>query len=80
VTNLDRLRNRVIAPPPVRTSSRTRRSTGKEAFRAGVAFEAVATRSLALRADYAYTDSENTGAGFAGNPVPYLRATASTRA
>ena len=73
VTNLDRLRNRVIAPPPRPDLLEDTPVFGEgKLTRAGAAFEAVATRALALRADYAYADSENTGAGFAGNPVPYI--------
>jgi len=73
VTNLDRLRNRVIAPPPRPDLLEDTPVFGEGRLtRAGAAFEAVATRALALRADYVYADSENTGAGFSGNHVPYV--------
>jgi tetratricopeptide (TPR) repeat protein len=73
VTNLVRLRNRVLAPPPRPDLLEDTPVYGEGRLsRAGVAFEAVAARWLALRADYSYADSENTGSPFAGNHIPYI--------
>ncbi len=73
VTNLERLRNRVLAPPPLPDllEDTPVYSEGKLS-RAGVAFEAVAAKWLSLRADYTYADTENTGPAYAGNPIPWI--------
>jgi hypothetical protein len=73
VTNLDRLRNRILTPPlkpdqledtPVYAEGRVRRGS--------VAAEAILTRSLGARLHYTYSDSLNTGAYFPGNRIPYI--------
>jgi tetratricopeptide (TPR) repeat protein len=73
VSNIERLRNRVLLPPPLpdRLEDTPVYGEGKLA-RAGVALEGVAARWLSLRADYTYAESENTGPAWAGNPIPYV--------
>jgi len=73
ITNLDRLRNRALAPAPKPDLLEDTPVFGEAtARRASAAIERIVTPRLALRAQYTYTDSENTGSGFAGNLVPYL--------
>jgi tetratricopeptide (TPR) repeat protein len=73
VTNLDRLRNRVLPLPPkpdaledVPVFSEGKVST------AALTLEHIVTASLAARVNYAYTDSANTGSAFLDNRIPYL--------
>ena len=73
ITNLDRLRNRALAPAPKPDLLEDTPVYGEgTAKRASAAIERIVTPRLALRAQYTYTDSENTASGFAGNLIPYL--------
>jgi tetratricopeptide (TPR) repeat protein len=73
ITNLDRLRNRALAPAPKPDLLEDTPVYGEgTAKRASLALERIVTPRLALRAQYTYTDSENTGAGFADKLIPYL--------
>ncbi|HEX4779703.1 MAG TPA: TonB-dependent receptor [Usitatibacter sp.] len=73
VTNLDRLRNRAIAPAPKPDLLEDTPIYGEGlAKRATAAIERIVTPQLGLRAQYTYTGSENTASTFADNLVPYL--------
>jgi len=73
ITNLDRLRNRALAPAPKPDLLEDTPVYGEgTARRASIALERIVTPRLALRAQYTYTDSENTAPAFAGNLIPYL--------
>ena len=72
-TNLDRLRNRALTPPPkpdlleavpVYAEGIARRAT--------VAVEQIVTPRIGVRAHYTYTESENTDPGLPGKWIPYL--------
>ena len=73
ISDLERLRNRVLTPPPipdqledvpVYASGTVRRATA--------AVEQILTPRIGVRADYVYTDSVNDGPAFQGRLVPYL--------
>jgi hypothetical protein len=71
VTNLDRLRNRVIAAPVNPDLLEDIAVYGEGiARRASVAVEQLVTPRIGVRAHYTYTDSENTA--HAGLLIPYL--------
>ncbi len=73
VTNLDRLRNRLLPLPPKPDALEdTPVFSLANVKSASVGLEHILTRSLAARLYYAYTDSETTYPGFRGNHVPYL--------
>ena len=73
VTNLDRLRNRALAPPPKPDSLEDVPVYGEGiAKRAGLAIERIVTPRIAARAQYTYSESENTASAFAGRSIPYL--------
>ena len=73
VTNLDRLRNRLLPLPPkpdaLEDTPIFSRATVQSA---GIALEHLLTRNLAARVNYHYTDSANTYDAFRGKHVPYL--------
>ena len=73
LTNLDRLRNRLLTPPPKPDllEDIPVHSEGV-ARRAGVAMERIVARGLGARLHYVHTDSRNTSAAFAGREIPYL--------
>ncbi|APV51907.1 hypothetical protein BWI17_20865 [Betaproteobacteria bacterium GR16-43] len=73
ITNLDRLRNRVLTPPgrgdeledtPVYAEGIAKRTH--------VGYERILGRGFAARAHYTYTDSENTDPIFPGRKIPWL--------
>jgi tetratricopeptide (TPR) repeat protein len=73
VTNLDRLRNRVLAQPPKPDVLEDVPVYGEGiARRAGVALERLLTPGIAARAYYTYTESENTDPALRGLLIPYL--------
>jgi Flp pilus assembly protein TadD len=73
VTNLDRLRNRALAPPPKPDSLEDTPVYGEGIVkRAGLAIERIVTAQVAMRAQYTYTDSENTNPALSGRSIPYL--------
>ncbi|HEX7607316.1 MAG TPA: TonB-dependent receptor, partial [Usitatibacter sp.] len=73
VTNLDRLRNRALTPPPKPDSLEDTPVYGEGIVkRAGLAIERIVTAQVAARAQYAYTDSENTNPALSGRSIPYL--------
>jgi tetratricopeptide (TPR) repeat protein len=73
VTNLDRLRNRVLPLPPKPDALEDTPvfSEGKVSS-AAVTIEHIVAPSLAARFNYAYTDSANTSGAFRDNRIPYL--------
>ena len=73
VTNLDRLRNRVLTPPPKPDLLEDIPVYGEGEVRRGVVMvEQIVARGLAARLHYLHTDSRNTAAAFAGRSIPYL--------
>jgi tetratricopeptide (TPR) repeat protein len=73
VTNLDRLRNRVLTPPTRPDQLEDVPVFGEGTFRrTHVAYERILGRGVAMRLHYEYVDSENTGATFAGKRIPWL--------
>ncbi len=73
ITNLDRLRNRALSPPPKPDVLEDTPVFGEGvARRANAAFEKIIGYHLATSLQYTYTDSENTASAFAGNRIPYL--------
>ena len=73
VTNLDRLRSRILPLPPKPDALEDTPvfSLGKLS-RASVALEHIVTPTLAARFNYAFTDSTTEYAVFRGNMIPYL--------
>ncbi|MBL0140554.1 MAG: FecR domain-containing protein [Betaproteobacteria bacterium] len=73
VTNLDRLRNRVLTPPtrPDELEDTPVFGEGK-VRRAQVAYERTIGRGVGMRLHYEYADSENTSSAFAGKQVPWI--------
>ncbi len=73
ITNLDRLRNRVLTPPgrPDELEDLPVYSTGL-AKRFHAAYERTLGESAALRMHYEYQESENRGPFYAGLRIPYL--------
>jgi hypothetical protein len=73
VTNLDRLRNRVLTPPG-RTDELEDIPVYAEgiARRAHVAYERTLGSRVAMRLHYEYADSENTDPIFPGRKIPWL--------
>jgi Flp pilus assembly protein TadD len=71
VTNLDRLRNRALAPPPKpdQLEDLPVYSEGR-VTRTSVALERIVTPQIGLRAYYTYTDSVNTDPNFAARHIP----------
>jgi tetratricopeptide (TPR) repeat protein len=73
VTNLDRLRNRALSPPPKPDLLEDIPVYGEGIVRrAGAAFEHIVTPRIGMRAHYTFTDSENTAPAFNGKLIPYL--------
>ncbi len=73
VTNLERLRNRVLTPPPIPDQLEdTPVFAAGVAKRATVAVERILTPRIAARAYYTYTDSVNDGPAYPGRAIPYL--------
>lgn len=73
ITNLDRLRNRALSPPPKPDVLEDTPVFGEGvAKRANAAFEKILGDHLATSLQYTYTESENTNSAFAGNHIPYL--------
>ncbi len=74
ITNLDRLRNRAIAPPPTPDLLEAQPVFGEgEVKRATVALDRVVSSAVTLRAYYTYSDSSVTGAGIPpGAWIPYV--------
>jgi tetratricopeptide (TPR) repeat protein len=73
VTNLDRLRNRTLAPSARPDQLEDLAIFGEGlARRAGIVAEAMVTPLFAARVEYLHTHSENTAAAFAGARLPYL--------
>jgi hypothetical protein len=73
VTNLDRLRNRVLAQPPKPDLLEDTPVFGEGvARRATLAVERIVTPLVAARVNYTYTDSENTDPALAGRAIPFL--------
>ena len=73
VTNLDRLRSRILPLPPKPDALEDTPvfSLGKLS-RASVALEHIVTPTLAARFNYAFTDSTTEFVAFRGNMIPYL--------
>jgi tetratricopeptide (TPR) repeat protein len=73
ITNLDRLRNRVLTPPgrPDELEDTPVYAEGV-AKRTHAAYERILGAGFAARAHYTYTDSENTDPLFAGKKIPWL--------
>ncbi|HSN21667.1 MAG TPA: TonB-dependent receptor [Usitatibacter sp.] len=73
ITDLERLRNRVLTPPPIPDELEdTPVFAGGVARRATAAFERILTPRIGVRAYYTYTDSENDGPFATGKRIPYL--------
>jgi tetratricopeptide (TPR) repeat protein len=74
ITNLDRLRNRAIAPPPTPDLLEAQPVFGEgEVKRATVALDRILNSVVTLRAYYTYSDSEVTGPGIPpGALIPYI--------
>jgi hypothetical protein len=74
VTNLDRLRNRAIAPPPTPDLLEAQPVFGEgEVKRATVALDRIVNSMLTLRAYYTHSDSSVTGPNVpAGARMPYV--------
>lgn len=73
VTNLDRLRNRLLPLPPKPDVLEDTPVFSRATVTAGsVSAEQIVWRSLAARFNYTYTDSRNTYDAFRDNHVPYL--------
>ena len=73
LTNLDRLRNRALAPAPKPDLLEDTPIYGEGiARRATAAIERIVTPGIGIRAQYTYTDSENTAAAFPTQMIPYL--------
>ncbi|NJD88067.1 MAG: TonB-dependent receptor [Betaproteobacteria bacterium] len=73
VTNLDRLRNRVLTPPSRPDELEDVPVFGEAKFRRGsVAYERIVGSGLGLRLHYQYADSENTASAYAGRHIPWL--------
>ncbi|HEX6635714.1 MAG TPA: TonB-dependent receptor [Usitatibacter sp.] len=73
VTNLERLRNRVLTPPPIPDQLEdVPVFASGVAKRATVAYERILTPRIGMRAYYTYTESENDGPFAPGKRIPYL--------
>ena len=73
ITNLERLRNRVLTPPPQPDLLEDNPVFASGvARRANLAFEQIVTPRIALRAYYTYTESENDGPVYFDRKIPYL--------
>ena len=73
VTNLDRLRSRVLPLPPKPDALEdTPVFAEANLTRASLSLEHIVNKSLATRINYAYTDSANQLEAFRDNQVPYL--------
>ena len=73
VTNLDRLRSRVLPLPPKPDALEdTPVFSEGNVTRATMAVEYIVNRSLAAQFNYTYSDSTNTLDAFRGNLIPYL--------
>jgi tetratricopeptide (TPR) repeat protein len=73
VTNLDRLRNRVLPLPPKPDALEdTPVFSEAKTSNAAVALEHIVASSLAARFNYTYTESANTSDAYRDNRIPYL--------
>jgi len=73
ISDLERLRNRVLTPPPIPDQLEdTPVFAAGIAKRATVAVERIVTPRIAARAYYTYTDSVNDGPFAPGRAIPYL--------
>jgi len=73
VTNLARLRNRVLTPPAKPDLLEDTPVYGEGIVRRAVlALERIVTPAIGVRLHYMYTDSENSGAAFKDRTIPYL--------
>jgi Flp pilus assembly protein TadD len=73
ISDLERLRNRVLTPPPIPDQLEdTPVYASGTVRRATAAVEQILTPRIGVRADYVYTDSVNDGPAFQGRLVPYL--------
>ncbi len=73
ITDLERLRNRVLTPPPIPDQLEdTPVYASGTVRRATAAVEQILTPRIGVRAGYVYTDSVNDGPAFQGRLVPYL--------
>ncbi|HUI98807.1 MAG TPA: TonB-dependent receptor [Usitatibacter sp.] len=73
VTNLERLRNRVLTPPPIPDQLEDDPVfAAGVAKRATVAIERIVTATIAARAYYTYTGSVNDGPAYPGRAIPYF--------
>jgi hypothetical protein len=73
LTDLERLRNRVLTPPPIPDQLEdTPVFAGGVVKRGVLAFEQIVTPRIAARAYYTYTDSVNDGPIEPGRAIPYL--------
>jgi Flp pilus assembly protein TadD len=73
LSNLERLRNRVLTPPPIPDLLEDTPVYASGTVRRGAAaIEQILTPRIGVRADYVYTDSVNDGPVYQGRLVPYL--------
>ena len=73
ISNLERLRNRVLTPPPQPDLLEDNPVFASGvARRANLAIEQIVTSRIALRAYYTYTESENDGPAFPDRKIPFL--------
>lgn len=73
VTNLERLRNRVLTPPPIPDQLEDTPVFAEGVVRrANLAFEQILTPRIGVRAYYTYADSRNDGPFYPGRKIPYL--------
>jgi Flp pilus assembly protein TadD len=73
VTNLQRLRNRASAPPPLPDLLEDTPVYGEGTVRRAIAsIDQLVTERVAARLYYTYADSENSSALFPGRAIPYL--------
>ena len=73
VTDLERLRNRVLTPPPIPDQLEDTPVFAEGVVkRANVAIERILTPRVGVRAYYTYTDSMNDGPFHPGGSIPYL--------
>lgn len=73
ITNLERLRNRVLTPPPIPDQLEDTPVFAEGTVkRATAAVERILTPRIAARAYYTYTDSVNDGPFHPGRAIPYL--------
>lgn len=73
ISNLERLRNRVLTPPPIPDLLEDSPVFAEGVVkRANLAFERIVTPRLAARAYYTYADGRNEGPLAPGRKIPYI--------